>query len=502
MSKNSNTAKRSDKPDVNDSMTAPPQLVRDFHWILKNWRKHWLSLLVLFFFCLLLPGVTDIFLKKVVDEFRKHYASVTLKVIHFDHQTGAITAAFDNETRSSVLIDIAYVTVAPTNAVPMKPLPEAWQRTITVFDKGVLRVPSGAGLEFGPLCTTDRQTDGRPFRLGYLLVRPSQSFLLADGPTVTNLIPCADSLNQICQQFAEGARLKVTLHTSVIDGEGQSRNQEIQLGNYFLADDHVGMQDTPNPRPIDIMKHARVGGKSSDYLVFTGNGEHALPPIPEKCKWAFLENQGQSELLIIVRREEIEGLVPVVLLRRYIGYGCNFSVDLVGNEALPADLGTWVLTCDDGKTILNLPMAFAESWSNALARGVVSGEQRIALPLGDWKVLVGGERWAHIRDGAVIYKVIEQGWQKLIPAGDATLPSLMSNFTSVAFQHVTNDPSWLPMSDPNIAPSNSKSFLLIKNEVVPELSGFSNLYVGVVTNTNAAQAPDEASTQNSVKGKK
>ena len=458
-----------------------PESFQGVLWFFRNWRKYKLQLIV----CAFVWIVSLFFVpigKKVSVLICSHFSSVTVKVIHFDHTTGEITLEFNNEKRNPVPIDSVYITIAPTNSIPLKPLPPDFQRLVSVFQRNAMRIPSGAGIEFGPIsCKTEMK--GRPMRMAVILMRDTPPIVLPPGLTRTNIMPRGTSFTGICDQFLEGAELEVILHTSLIDSKGLSHTQEIPLGTYFIGEHHTGLKGAPYPKEIDVLRGAKVGGSASERMMYSSSGILVIPPPDDKIKVAIMENVSPSDVLLSVG-EDIRGLVPVIFIKKSILYGCQFRVEMVGNERLPPDFSAWVMTRDEGKTVMNVPMAFSDNWSNAKSDPTPGKEYEIQLPSTNWHVLIGGMRWARIEEGTIKYMVKEQTWLKLLPASDATASFLSSNYNRIALQEVSNDPSWTPVTNAPIIPTNSKTFLIMQNEVKPDLSVFSTLRLPDSSNTN------------------
>jgi hypothetical protein len=372
----------------------------------------------------------------------------------------------------------------------MKPLSPDFQRLVSVFDKSAILIPSGAGLEFGPI-SGKADMKGRHIRMAILLIRETPPVVLSPGATTTNIVPSGTAFIEICDQFAEGAELAVILHTSLVDPKGQLCKQEITLGNYFIGKNLKELNNAPYPKEVDVLRGAKVGGSASRRMLYTFSGTQELPFLDDKVQVAVFENHAPSEILLTVG-ERITGLIPVIFIKKSISYGCLFRVDLGNDERLPPDFASWVLTRDEGKTVMNVPMAFSNNWSNIQSIPTPGKEYTIPLPSTNWHILINGQRWARIEEGAIKYTVKEQAWLKLLPAGDATASLLFSNYNRIALQEVGNDSSWSPLTNGLIVPTNSKTFLIVQNEVAPDLSMLSALRLSdnPSTNTHTDKLPE------------
>ncbi len=504
--KHAGSKARSERKGAQEDLRDAPEKVRQFLWFLRNWRRCWRPLLGFAFFVLLVFVLTQMGANVIIPVIRHHFTSVTIKVVHFDHATGGILLEFNNTTEAPVPVESLYITISPTNNVPMNPLPEEWQRTITVFDKFALRIPPGAGVEIGPVTKEGQHPSGRPVRMAIFLFPPTHSIVLPPGYTTTNVVPTADAFAQICRHYAEGAQLEVLLHTSLVDTGGRSRIRCIPLGSYFIGKWHTGLKGALYPKAIDVLRKADIGGTESERMAYSFSGTQDFPSLDKNVRIARIENPGPVEMLLRIVGEGISGYVPVVLLKKSIAYGCRFSVEVKSGERLPPDFGTWVLTCDEGKTVMNVPMAFASGWADVLETPALGKEYTIPLPSTNWQVLIGGSRWAKIREGAVIYTVKQQAWQKLLPANDASASALFSNFNRIAILEAKDDPSWVAVTGTAFTPTNTKAFLTVQNEVKPDWSLFSSSRWAAISNlvdevTNSASgAPTVLPDEHEAKG--
>ena len=452
-----------------------------FLWFIKNWKKYWREITGFAVFCFILfaLGQLGVYL---VDQARTHFSSVTVRVLHFDHSTGALTLEFNNNTRSQVPVDSVYITVAPTNSVPTKPMPPEIQRLLSVLDKNVMRIPSGAGLEIGPVLEKP-QLKARLLRMAVFLLRDTPPVTIPPGTTSTNLVPRGNAFAEICDQFAQGAELEILLHTSLIDSEGRLRMREIPMGNYFIGENQTGIKRVPNPKVVDILRAAKVGGHASEQASLKIPGTLKLPPLDSTVEVAYFENSAPGEVLLKIG-EHLTGLVPVVFVKKSISYGCLFRVVMEPDERLPTDVAAWVLTRDEGKTVMNLPMAFSNSWPTAPSVPTPEKEYAIPLPSTNWHVLIGGQRWARIAEGTIKYTVNERTWIKLLPADETTYQLLYSNYSRIASQEVSDDPTWSPVTNAATYLTNSKTFVIVRNEVTPDLSMFTTLSIPASQSTN------------------
>jgi hypothetical protein len=450
-----------------------PEGFSQFLWFMRNWRTYWKALISFAVVCFVVAIVGQIGTKVVVDAIRAHFATVTLRVVHFNDATGETTLEFNNTTDAPVPISSVYITVAPTNSVPMRPLPPHLAGLVLLINRATIRVPGGAGLEFGSLSGKDA-TMGRPISMAVLLTHVNSPMVLPHGETVAKLVPVGTAFSEVCDLYAEGAKCQVKLHVSLIDKKGQLRRQETTLGTYVVGDNYRGLEHVPYSKELDVLRKAHIGGTTCNRKVFTCPGSTEIPPMDDKVEGALFINTGTSEILVQVG-ERITGLLPVVFIRKSILYGCQFSIEMAGEEKLPTDVSAWVLTHDEGKTIMNVPMAFSDNWSHVHAAPTLGKEYTIPLPSTNWCVLVGGQRWARILEGAVKYTVKEQTWLKLIPADDATQSVVFSNYNRIALQQVTDDPSWTPVTNGLVIPTNAKTYLVVRNEAAPDLSMFATL---------------------------
>lgn len=466
----------------NTDLDKAPESFLAFLWFLKNWRKYWRALIGFAVFMVLLATLGQLGMY-VVKTIRARFSSVTMKVINFNYSTGEVILEFNNETQRSVPVNSIYITIAPTNSIPMKPLPPEFQRLVSVFDKSVMRIPHGAGLEYGPISGKD-EMKRRLLRMAVFLIRCTQSVVLPPGVTSTNIVPSGAAFKEICNQFTEGAELEVILHTSLVDSKGCIRDQEFALGNYFIGNHQTGLKRIPNPKELDILLAAKAGSSRREEITYNISGKMAIPTPGDEDQVAVFENSGPVEILVMVGKE-IKGLIPVILVKKSISYRCLFSVELQANERLPPDFAAWVLTRDEGKTVMNVPMAFSNNWSIVQPIPTPGKEYSISLPSTNWHLLIGGQRWARIEEGKIIYTVKEQSWLKVLPSDDATSSLLLSNYNRIALQEVKDDPSWVAITNSPICLTNSETFLIVQNEVVPSLSLFSDLRLSESPSNNA-----------------
>ena len=463
----------------------PPTGFLFFVWIVQNWRSYWRELfgfaVVLFVMLLCAQIGTKLVFQFIHDQF----ATVTLKVITFNESTGDISLEFNNRTRAPVTVNGVYLTIDFTNTVPMKVLPAELQSQLSVFDRAMIRVPGGAAVEFGAVAGTGK-TKGRPVKQGVILVHEITPLVLQPGITSTNLAPSMNAFTQLCEQYLEGADLRISLHTWLIDKKGRIRAKEISIGSYFIAHLHKGLRDSPYPKEIDILLGADKGGRGHMRWQFSVSGRTQLPSIPDNAQVALIENTTPAEILISYG-QEIKGLVPAIFTRQSISYGCEIAADLEPNESLPADVGAWVLTRDDGKTVMNVPMAFSDRWSRVHAAPTAAREVNIPLTDTNWHILVEGERWARVDNITIRYTVTEQSWMKLLPPDDATYALLLSNYNIVASEDVSDDPTWIPLTNAVAIPTNSGTLLIMKSEQKPDLGMFTNLRMPSSTDAETQQ---------------
>lgn len=460
-----------------------PHNFRGFLWFIKNWKTYWRELIGFALVCFIVFIFVQCGAASIVDLIRSHFASVTVKVIHFNYSTGEVTLEFNNKTLSPVPVDMAYITLAPTNSVPAKPLPPDLQRLVSVFAKNVMRIPSEAGIEFERI-SGKTEMKGHLLRMAVLLIRQTPPVVLQPGTTSTNIAPRGTAFSDICGQFMEGAELEIMLHTSLIDQKGRARRQEIALGNYFIGKNLTGLKRAPHPKEVDVLRKTKVGGSAREQTVYNFSGTMEMPPLDDKVQSAFFENLAPSEILVTVGTR-VTGLVPAILIKKSISYGCLFKVELKKDEQLPSDFAAWILTRDGGKTVMNVPMAFSDNWSNVQSVPTPEKEYTIPLPSTNWQVLIDGQRWARIEEGVIKYTVKEKTWIKLLPADDATTSLLSSNYNRIALQEVSDDPSWVPLTNAINMSENAKTFLIVQNEVSPDLSMFSTLLQSSNPSTNA-----------------
>ena len=459
-----------------------------FLWVIRNWKKYYkelISFLLVILFIYILSQWGIIFIAAAI---RSYFSSVTMKVVRFDHSTGELSMEFFNDTQMPVPLDHLYITIEPTNNVPAKQLPPDLQQYISVYDRSALRIPPGAGAEIGAI-SYKHTPAGRKIRITLSYIRPNQSLFLPPGHFTTNIVPPSGLFSQICQQYEEGAEIQVCLNTSLIDPKGRTRITDNSLGCCFSGSRYTGFRNELLPTNIDIFKHAKRGGSKQLSYIYTG--DNILPTLGEDVRIVLLENQGSSDLLLKIG-DNIAGLIPVLLINNSIAYGCHFNVELMENEALSTNLSTWVLTSDGGKTVFNVPTAFSSRWSNIQLIPNPGEEYSIPLLSSNWMVLVNGTRWANINDGSVKYYVKQKIWQNIISANDATYGTLFSNYNNIAIQEIVDDKNWIPISEPITLSSNFNNYIIIQNEVMPDLALFSSqLFSATSTTASVNIAPQE-----------
>ena len=409
---------------------------------------------------------------------RAHLASVKVKVARFNHLTGEVTLAFVNDTDFPVPVEIAYITVSPTNNSAMKPLPPELVAQMSVLDRFAVQIPIGGAIEIGPYC----HPQGRPICMAAVLVRDDAPIVLPPGVTITNISPLFDAFTKICQQYPEKTELKVLLHTSLVDARGHARTQEIPLGNYSFSSNHSALNGRPCPMEIDVLRKAKYGGTNSARFVYTCSGEQELPML-DLCRVAILQNTGSAEFLLRIG-ENITGLVPVVFILKSIMYGCHFSVDLNDNDRIPPDLASWILSRDGGNTVMNLPMAFSDNWSNASMPQYSGLENRINLPTNQWKILTDGHKWAAINEGVVSYRINQHAWLKLMPVGETTTSNLNSEYFKFTQYGIGDDSSWTLLTNYSCFPTNYQTYLLVNHEIIPDLAMVTNIVVSTNSSNN------------------
>ena len=466
-----------------------PELFLHILWFFnpKNWREYPLQFVALVLFLLLVRGLPPP-LTQALRIIRSQFSTVTVRVINFNHITGETTLEFNNKLPTAVPVEYVYVTVAPTNTAPVKPLPDEFQKLVSVFDTASMLVPSGAAIELGPTID-NKEPKSRLIRMAVLLAHETPPLLLPPGLTVTNMSSKGNAFATICEHFASGAELEIELHTSLADIKGRSRLKNIRLGTYLVGEHHVSLINTPNPKDVDILRGGKISGNSGGRMVFTFSGRMRLPPIDDKISFALIVNSSPQDMLITLG-QEIESQVPVFLVKNSITYACRFSVALQEGEKLSPDFSSWVLSRDGGKTVMNVPMAFSNSWSDIPSCPSPGNEYAIPLSTNDWQLLINGERWARILEGEVKYTVAQKAWFKLLEADEVTTSLLSSNYNTIALQEVDNDSSWLPVTSASVVPTNSNTALIVQNEVLPDLSVLSGMRLSdaVMNDSSAKEA--------------
>ncbi len=465
----------------------PPDGFLHFLWLLRHGKTYWRELIGLALL-LGLAWVGSATARYTIQTIVTRLSSVTMRVIHFDHATGQTVLEFDNKTPWPVPVEHVYLTVDPTNSAPVKPMPAEFQRLVSVFAKTAMLVPSGAGLEIGTLAKKGNPA-GRFIRLATILVHEEPPLLLPCGITVTNVAPNGSAFADICGRFAPGAELEILIHTSLTDSRGRSRVSHVRIGNYVIGKNHTGLDRAPRAKNVDILRGGSVAGNASKRVVYSFSGRMSLPPLDEEVHSVLTENSSHHDVLVTIGKE-IEGLVPVVLTKNSISYRCQFSVELHNGEQLPSDFSSWVLTRDGGKTVMNVPMAFSNNWSGIGLSPAAGRQYTIPLPSNEWQLLINGERWARVVNGAVQYTVVQKSWLKLTEADDVTSSFLSSNYNMIALQELGDDSSWVPVDTAPVVPTNSQPVLIVQNEVSPDLSILSTL-----------QFPDTGSKSNSTQEK-
>jgi hypothetical protein len=211
-------------------------------------------------------------------------------------------------------------------------------------------------------------------------------------------------------------------------------------------------------------------------MVYSFSGSMRFPQLDDNVHSVLVENSSPHDMLMRVGKG-IEGLVPVVFIRNSISYGCQFGVELQQGEKLPSDFSSWVLTRDGGKTVVNVPMAFSNSWSGIGVSPAPGKSYTILLSSNHWQLLVNGDRWARVLGGAVQYTVVQKAWLKLMEADNVTSSFLSSNYNRVALQELGDDSSWVPVDSASVVPTNSQPVLIVLNDASPDLSILSTLQV-------------------------
>ena len=398
-----------------------------------------------------------------------------MRVTGFDHSTGKVTIEFDNRTRDLIPIEHAYLTVHPTNNAPLKPFPPDLQHLITVFDKQVMRITGWSGIKVGPIESKDNEKSGRYIYRTIFVVRGSDDVVLPPKElTITNFTPQGTAFANLCDQFAGGAELEITLHIALLNKKERVCTRKLTIGKYSTGTHHKQFEFAPQLKKVDVLRgaeHVSKGRYTSAVYSFSNNKSLELPILD--CRSMLFENSSEHDLLLRIHENYMTGHIPVIRILSSVQYGIRFLVELRGDEKLPDDPATWILTQDYGSTVMSLPVAFSNDWTNK-EQDSAAKEYVVPLSSTNWCLLIGGERWAKI-EGAIECAVTEKSWMKFIPADDATASNILSNYQNIAAQELDDDPSWISVTNRASIMTNSDPYVIIQNEAIPNFSLFRTL---------------------------
>lgn len=465
-----------------------PDYIRQVKWLMENWRTHKLAILcvgLLFY----LPVIMYRLVSVVADCYQSSVASVSARVIQFNYQTGQLAVEFINKTKNRVPVETIYVTVAPTNSAPLKALSAELASCIPILAKSALVVPAESGMEFGEV---EKFAGGerRSMRYAAFYALDTSVLSIPPGTITTNMVPIGNGYSAICALHDRGSVLEVVLHTQLVDNNGDFRVQHIVLGDYIVGDKHTGFACADISREVDILRAAKNEGSRSGLKKYTFVGTGELPPLNDTEHRAIMMNTSSCELVLSMS-DRFGTYIPVVFVKKIICYGCSFEVELINQERIINDFSKWVLTCDKGKTVMNLQMAVSDTLAKVALSEITCRSNSIPLPVTNWQVLVEGTRWANITKGAVIFDVRERGWSKLMPVAEVTTSLLLSNCSN-DLQKLGFEESWVPFTNYPTSFGGMKEFVMVRLDAIQSSltnsNTSSNIQPAATTSTNLSSS--------------